>query len=480
VPHRAREAPREAHRDAVGTPRSDGPGLALACVGAATALGLTLQVSSGTLHPLAIVGLTGTLVVISIGIGVGRSGRWTRRTETALAVLLGAALALQLAALLSEPPGIYLDLPGGWPDARFQAGLAALAVTAAAVLVGRPAWRRWLVPALLLAHLSLGAWLIQSSPAPVIDVFVFQRLGADALLQGESPYATAYPNIYGHGAFYGEALVDGRRLAVGFPYPPLSLYLSVLGNELGGDPRYAQLVALTGAGALLAFTRGGALGAGAAALLLSTPRGLFVLENAWTEPFLVMGLAATVFCACRRPRALPYALGLLLAVKQHTILLLPLVPLLTLLRGRALWNVLWKAGATAAVVTVPLVLPDVPAFVRSVVTMQIHQPFRADSLSYAAWWVSQGHTEPSVGIAFAAAALATTLALWRAPRTPAGFAAGAALVYAVFFALNKQAFANYYYFVVGALCIAAAAAVPNRERPRERAPGAETSHAHPA
>jgi hypothetical protein len=62
-----------------------------------------------------------------------------------------------------------------------------------------------------------------------------------------------------------------------------------------------------------------------------------------------------------------------------------------------------------------------------------------------------------VWVAFAGVAVASAVALWRAPRTPAGFAASIALVYGVFFALNKQAFSNYYYFVVGALCVALAA-----------------------
>ena len=42
------------------------------------------------------------------------------------------------------------------------------------------------------------------------------------------------------------------------------------------------------------------------------------------------------------------------------------------------------------------------------------------------------------------------------PRTPAGFAGGVALVYFAFFAFNKQAFENYYFFVIGALCCAVA------------------------
>ena len=48
------------------------------------------------------------------------------------------------------------------------------------------------------------------------------------------------------------------------------------------------------------------------------------------------------------------------------------------------------------------------------------------------------------------------LALARTPRTPAGFAAATGVTFAVFFALNKQAFANYYYFAIGATVLAVA------------------------
>jgi hypothetical protein len=56
---------------------------------------------------------------------------------------------------------------------------------------------------------------------------------------------------------------------------------------------------------------------------------------------------------------------------------------------------------------------------------------------------------------FLAAAAAIALVLWRAPT---GFAAASAIVFLIFFAFIKQAFTNYDYFVIGVLCVAAAAA----------------------
>lgn len=456
------QAPATPRADAgfVASPPTEGWGLAAGCLAAATVLGLTLQLTNGNLREDAILGLTRALALALGGIAASRLGRWTPGVEAVLAVLLGGALLLQLEALVQEHPAMYLRLGGPWPYAPLYLRLAAEALIAGALLAGSERARRWLVLALLAVHFSLGVWLLRTSPSPWIDVFIFETQGVEALLQGRNPYAMTFPNIYGDGGFYGEGLVENGRLLFGFPYPPLSLYFSTLGKVLGGDPRFAKLVAITLAAGLMAYARGGRLGAGAAALLLLTPRGLFVLEQAWTEPFLIFLLAATVFSACRFPRALPYVFGLLLAVKQYTVFMVPLLPLLTPLRGRQLWGLLWRAGATALAVSLPLIVINVPAFIRSVVTLQLRQPFRMDALSYLSWWVTQGHPQPPVWIAFAAVAVATALVLWRAPRTPAGFAAGVAFVYAIFFAFNKQAFSNYYYFVVGALCIAAAAHVP--------------------
>ncbi len=207
----------------------------------------------------------------------------------------------------------------------------------------------------------------------------------------------------------------------------------------------------------------GARAVAAAALLLFTPRSFFILEAGWTEPFAILMLAATVFCACRRGVAwgvmCAISFGLLLACKQYLILALPLVPLLmstpTL---RAKWiKMTILAMLVAAAVSLPLVLWDVKAFLNSAVTLQFHQPFRSDALSFLVPLASSRGVAPPIWLPFAAALVAIGLALWRCPRTPAGFAAAFSLVFFTFFAFNKQAFCNYYALVLAALCCALAA-----------------------
>jgi len=111
----------------------------------------------------------------------------------------------------------------------------------------------------------------------------------------------------------------------------------------------------------------------------------------------------------------------------------------------------------AAAVTVPFFLWNPSAFVNSVVTLQFRQPFRRDALSFLAAWTVIGLPQPSVTIAFGMAGLVSALAVWRLPRTAAGFSAALAATLLAFFAFNKQAFCNYYFFVIGALCVTLAA-----------------------
>jgi hypothetical protein len=307
-------------------------------------------------------------------------------------------------------------------------------------------------------YVAAGAWLLWASPHPHIDVDVFQREGVAALVRGENPYRLTFPLIYPDEHAYGPGLVKDGRVLFGFPYPPLALLMALAGQLAAGDYRVAQLAALAGAGLLVAFMRPGRAALAAEALLLFTPRALFLLENGWTEPFAVLFFTGAVFLAVRGRPGAAVLLGLAWAAKQYVVLGAPLAFLLW--RGREAWRRLAVAGAVAAAVTLPLALWDFGEFFRSVVRLQFHQPFRGDSLSYLAAVHRAFGVEPPVALAFAAFALACVFALGRGARSPRGFAAGTALAFLAFFAFNKQAFGNYYSFALGALAAALAAGAP--------------------
>jgi hypothetical protein len=426
-------------------------------------LGQTLLASDGHYTPEAIRWLLLASALGLLGLVVPPVPALERLGLCTPVAVLFAGLVLQFTQVLTHTPGMYLRPVTGW--LAFLAAVGAAAVLSGSLVFAGPGWARVGTALLAVCFLAAGLWVLRASARPAIDVFVFQQQSSDALFHGRNPYTLTFPNIYGNTQFYGAEITDGRTLFFGFPYPPFSLFLAALGFLATGDHRSAQLFAVVVAAACLVALRPDRLGALAAAALLFTPRGLFVLEQGWTEPFGVALLGLVLVSAVRTPRVLWLALGALFAWKQYTVVLLPLTALLIPrpFNWKTWARLLVPALLTALALTLPLALWDARAFWRSVVWLQTVQPFRADALSFPSALVSLGYTPPAVvPTLLVLTALAIALALWRAPRTPQGFAAAVTLVLGVFFAFNKQSFCNYWFFVLGASAFAIAAFDPNR------------------
>ncbi len=432
---------------------------------AAFALGQGLQVANGNLHPDSIKWLTVTLG-LALAALLAPTVAWVEaRVHVLLPLLVVTGLGWQFTQLFTAMPGMYLRLAGIQTLFPFFTWLVVAAVAAGAASGKDALFPRALPVVVVGAFVACSAWMLKTSPEPFIDVFVFQRDGVRELLAGRNPYAMQYPDIYGNSPFYGEGLSVNGKLQFGYPYPPLSLLLAIPGHVLGGDYRWSQVAALAVAGLFIAYSRPGPTGTLLSALFLFTPRSFFVVEQGWTEPFVALGLAGTVFCSLRFPRGLPWVLGLFLATKQYLVFAAPATWLLVADPRPAkkdLLRMLAEVVGIAAVVSLPMALWDVKAFWHDVAALQVYQPFRVEAMSYLAWWAGQGHERLPTALAFLAAAGGVGLGLWRAPRTAGGFALTCCLAFLGFFAFNKQAFCNYYAFVVGALCVAAAAMQPVR------------------
>jgi hypothetical protein len=314
---------------------------------------------------------------------------------------------------------------------------------------------------MLAAHLVGGCLVLRGYPAPGVDVIEFQREASDALLAGRSPYSITFRDISPAGSdFYAAGVSVGGRLQFGFPYPPLSLVL-ILPFHLLGDFRFAGLLATTITAGLIGCTTRSRQSFAAAALLLLTPMGFFVLWAGWTEPLAVMLLAAVVFASRRTGQVAAgmtiISFGLLLAVKQYLALLLPLGWLL-FRRGERRRG-MHRAVLVAAAITLPLVVLDLRGFLHSAVALQFRQPYRADALSFLAPLQPWLPLPIAAGLPLLLLVATLLLMLWKSPRSPAGFVLSSTLCLLVFFAFNKQAFCNYYHLVIGGLAVTLAACV---------------------
>jgi hypothetical protein len=427
---------------------------------AATSLSFAAWAGGGRNGPIAIAWLS-----MAVGAGLMAflfqlSREPSRSSSSALPAIL-ACLAAQFAALVFTPIDYPVDRlgPGGLRTLLFLIGIAA--VLAGSLCSARPALAAWTFPLLLAIQATLGVLLLLGLQLPGIDVLMFQRQSCSALLHGVNPYTIRFPDPYPPAAsavFYGTGVSAGGVLQFGYPYMPLTLLMALPGYLLG-DVRFASLTCVVTAAALIGYSRRGPEPKAAAALVMFSPIAPLVTVLGWTESYLLVLVAIVYFCTCRAPRWVPLVFGLLLVSKQYMLGLAPL-GLLLLPRPwtpRAVRDFALKAAASGLAVTAPLALWNPMAFWESAITLQARQPYRPDALSFLAWFAP---STPAawVWLPFAGLALALTACLWAIWRRPLSFPMGTALCLLAFFALNKQAFANYYYLVIGALCVAVAAA----------------------
>ncbi len=411
---------------------------------AAVTLGYALQLNNGAYGPEPIRYVTISLPTV------------TGPRVVPVARVLSVGVAFQLALMVGAPPGIYIRTPF-WSSLEVQFALLLAALLVGIGVMGGRTARSVVVPILFAIHLTLALWTVNASRPPRIDVYSWHSEAFAALAQHVDPYAITMPNIYGSTQWYAPGLATYDRVLVGYPYPPLSLILAWLGNFFG-DYRYTNVLATTFAGAFMAYARPGPLATLAASVFWFSPRLLLVLEQGWTEPQVILLLSFCVFAACRTPKLLALALGLLLAVKQYTIFVMPFAFLLQRKPDlRSYLGLLARAVVIAAVLTLPWLLWNPHAFFESVIAFQSKQPLRPDALSYLAWATEKGW-KARTSMSFVMLVPAALIAILRSPRTPSGFAGAAALLFLSFFAFAKQAFCNYYMMIVGALCCAAAAA----------------------
>lgn len=428
------------------------------CGATVFALGQASAAEWGLLSPWALLWM---LVSLIAGCAALLPPRRLRLRPGPEALVLGLLVTLQAAHLVIELPVRPLDTIDT-RVLRLSCLVSAIALLAAAFLAaGRGAARgggRALFALSLAAWFAAQLWVLVHSVGVPIDVYVFQRDSAAALLAGENPYRLTFPNLYGEAQVYGPGVVQGDRVMRGFPYPPLSLLLVLPGHVLG-DVRYAHLAATALVALGVGLTRRSPHAWLALGLYLFTPLGLCLTALAYTEPLVVGCLAAVVLTPQGRLGRLALCVGLLLVVKQTMVFAAPLLLLLVPpeLRGRPLARFAALATSAALVVTLPLAAWDPGPFWRSVVVWQFEQPFRPGCLSFLGALADLLGREPPRGlvlIAFALAGLATWVALRTLRPAPASFSLALGVVLLLFFLFNKQAFPNYYLLVSGALCLA--------------------------
>jgi hypothetical protein len=272
-------------------------------------------------------------------------------------------------------------------------------------------------------------------------------------MDGRNPYTTPVSDVY-------DGPGPGARIHY-YTYPPATLYLQLAGYALG-DVRLASVLAeAVFVAALIALAETGrrrrappGTGALLALLFVVQPRGLLVIQQAWTEPLILMCLGATLWLWKRQRSGLAAGVfGFLLSLKQSLLFL----ALAGLVVERRLTRIA-VAGLVALATLVPFLIWDASSLVTSGLLFHFDTGYREDALTIWAPLSAAFGITPTRWWTIAVGLTATTVCVlaFRSFVPIRRFLWVSSLSTLTMFALGDKAFCNYYYFVGGMLLLLAA------------------------
>jgi len=281
------------------------------------------------------------------------------------------------------------------------------------------------------------------------DVLFLHQEAADALAAGLNPYtdAVTFPN--------GAPTAEPGDQIVGYVYPPITAVAYAIGEWTFDDPRYTSLASWVGLLSLLSVWGVRQPTSHLPYLLLllaSLPGWPLVLRAAWTEPLSLLLLAGAA-AVWRRGGASGFWLGIGLASKQYFAVA---APFLFFYRDRV-----WSRRALVAAIVTGLgvgvgILWGPEAFWSAAIEFHASTPPRLDSSNLVGLLGIFGLSwSPPVILPLAFGLGVAALASMRSRDVSSAFCALALALAASFF-LSSQAFANYWFLVMG-LCLLALA-----------------------
>ncbi len=406
--------------------------------------------------------VAGALVALAV---TARDDRGAAAAPSGGRVAAAGALGLVALTHLLLAPFSYLG-PGDLRVVRWV--LAGSALAAGALLLSART-RAAVLPVALAGAAGAWALVVTGDPAPRIDVWVILQQAADGLGRGESMYAMEW--------------VGSPGITDAFAYLPWTAVLTAPGRWLAGDVRWA-LVVLVVAAALCtaALGRWRVPALAAAALLVLAPGGSTLVEQAWTEPTVLVGLAGWALLVARGGTGAWWAvvpLAVALATKQHVVVLLPLLAVWPRFGVRRTAVAVGGAGLLVA----PWALSAPGDFAHDTVSTMLElPPLRFADTLYTAVLNETGVRLPFavVGAVVVLVVGAAVVALHRRPVGLAGLLTWCAAVLMVVNLVNKQAFYNQFWLVGALLLLAVAASAGARPPVSGTAPPAHRPTDGPA
>jgi hypothetical protein len=279
------------------------------------------------------------------------------------------------------------------------------------------------------------------------DVFHFQQTAAQALLNGQNPYAPLVESA--------NVLPPGKAnwILLHFPYGPVLPVLEAPFRLLGDIRVLHVLAAVVLSAAVLVLARRAGTFDTSACVVMAFPLTVGMALFGWVD-IVTMAALATWFVSFRtHPRLATLALVIALAVKPTT--LIALVPILFWsVRGR-------RQVAIAAVFTALFVLPfalftGLSQFYYDVLGVQLAVLPRLDSLTVNSFLNAYGLPVLPFAVSALVIGVTTVMVLRHRPATYGELFTGTAILATVSFLVAKWAYFNYYYIPAVLLMLAVA------------------------
>ena len=289
--------------------------------------------------------------------------------------------------------------------------------------------------------------VLHVSPAPHIDVFFVNNMAADFALQGKNPYTQIYPDIY-NGAY---------AYLPSFVYGPPYLWWSIPFRWIFGDVRYGHVAAefMTLIGLILFFkkrTNEKSLIYSLGILWLAFPVSLFVLEQSWIDPVIIMFYVWLLYFLANEKYGISAVIAALLAATKPYSLLVPFLTFIYLFKIQGGVTALkWSAicGIVFLLILAPFLLDDASGFYKTTIQWMLNAPLRTDSLSLPSLWANvtrQAVPGWLLTLIYLFALGATAQWLFKNPsRDIRMWIYSLIILYGAIFLFGKQAFCNYYY-----------------------------------
>ncbi len=360
----------------------------------------------------------------------------TAPTWTTLVLPVGICVLMSVV----HPVGAYMYISHHGESAARWLVTAGAVVALVTLLISRIRKGWGLVPIAALAT-ATAIVVVRAAPRPAIDVWVFLQQSSTGLLHGANMYTQHWV-----GSPSGE-LTDV------YPYLPGTTLLLAPFKWLFGDVRYGTAVAALLAGYLV-WRLAPKAPAALAALIVLMPHWAFLIDQSWTEPLLVVELAACIF-ALRAGRTgwATAALAAALVTKQFVA---PLLPLFAIWRGFGVRRAA-TAAAAAFAIALPWLVAAPHAMWHDAVTAELNEGVLPGALNLPSFLGRHG-VDAGFVLTLVVVGVAYAVAVTRLPRTPAGLALGCALIMWALDIANKQTFFNHYTFPLGLMVVALAAA----------------------